>query len=103
LLVLFKSNLTPSTSLIVMAEAPAPAAAAPAAPVTSKPTTGSLYVGNLDGSVTEADLFATFQPFGAVTSVRICRDVMTKQSLGYGYANFVDPLHGMMLRTRVLG
>eukprot|EP00730_Choanoeca_flexa_P014396 TRINITY_DN6280_c0_g1_i1.p1 TRINITY_DN6280_c0_g1~~TRINITY_DN6280_c0_g1_i1.p1 ORF type:complete len:608 (+),score=219.06 TRINITY_DN6280_c0_g1_i1:73-1824(+) len=69
--------------------APAPSSAAVPAQAASKNV--SLYVGNLDGSVTENDLFTTFGQYGAVASVRVCRDLLTKQSLGYGYVNFTDP------------
>lgn len=54
-------------------------------------SSASLYVGDLHEEISEALLFDLFHEVGPIISIRICRDAMTRKSLGYAYVNFQNP------------
>jgi RNA recognition motif-containing protein len=50
----------------------------------------NLYVANLSWSISEEDLKNVFQPYGAVTSVKIVTDRETGRSRGFGFVEMED-------------
>ncbi len=71
----------------------------------------NIYVGSLSYDVTEADLRASFEAYGAVASVNIIKDQYSGQPRGFGFVEMpsdeegraaIAGLHGKDLKGRTL-
>lgn len=70
----------------------------------------NIYVGNLPYGVSEGDLRALFEEFGAVTSATIIKDKFTGDSKGFGFVEMgdaeaqaaIDGLNGKEFKGRSL-
>ncbi|XP_050367028.1 polyadenylate-binding protein 3 [Argentina anserina] len=81
---------------VVSSQVTEPAAlVAQQAPVSAPAPAGfgnmSLYVGDLDPTVNEAQLYDLFSQVAQVASLRVCRDQSRMLSLGYAYVNYSNP------------
>jgi len=54
------------------------------------PTFASLWVGDLDPNITETQLCELFQEYGQISTIKLCKDNVTHQSLCYAYVNFYN-------------
>lgn len=62
----------------------------------------SLYVGDLHPEINEHMLYEKFASVGPLVSVKICKDLMTRRSLGYAYINYLYPSDGKKIIFKIM-
>ncbi len=61
----------------------------------------NIYVGNLSPDVNEEDLNNLFSEYGKVTSVKIIKDIYTKESKGFGFLELAQNLEAQKAITEL--
>ncbi|MBZ5590231.1 MAG: RNA-binding protein [Acidobacteriia bacterium] len=62
-----------------------------------------LYIGNIPFEAREEELRELFTPFGAIGTATVIVDPRKGRSRGFGFVEFLDPLHGKAAITGMNG